>query len=80
MAYSATQAPFYAWDKRWENLKGGIPVLKFKSNNMEKLNTYYVSLQELLENETHPFKLEFRPALLPLEEIKKALKKLLLKR
>lgn len=63
----------FAWDKRWEKPKGGIPMFKFKSNSMEEFDAYYARLKELLESETHPFKPEFHSTLLPLKEIKKAL-------
>lgn len=69
----------FAWDKRWEKPKGNIPIFKFKSNNMKEFNAYYARLKELLESETHPFKPEFRPALLPLKEIREALKNFLKK-
>ncbi|MGC9346266.1 MAG: hypothetical protein ACP5ER_05705, partial [Candidatus Bathyarchaeales archaeon] len=70
----------FAWDRRWEKPKGNIPIFKFKSNNMEEFNAYYARLKELLESETHPFKPEFRPALLPLKEIREALQNFLKKR
>jgi len=70
----------FAWDKRWEKPKGRIPIFKFKSNNIQEFNAYYARLKELLESETHPFKPEFRPALLPLKEIRKTLENFLKKR
>lgn len=70
----------FAWDQRWEKPKGGIPVLKFKSNNMEEFEAYYAGLKELLESETHPFKPEFHPTLLPLKEIRDALENFFRKR
>jgi len=73
-------SPVFAWDKRWEKPKGNIPIFKFKSNNIEEFNAYYARLKELLESETHPFKPEFRPALLPLKEIRKTLENFLKKR
>jgi predicted kinase len=69
-----------AYDKRWEEPKGGIPVFKFKSSNKKQFEAYYASLTELLESETHPFKPEFHPALIPLDEIGKILKNLLERR
>ena len=66
--------PVLAYDKRWEEPKGGIPVFKFRSSNTEEFEAYYARLIELLESEMHPFKPEFHPALLPLEEIRKTLK------
>ncbi len=72
--------PVFAYDKRWEEPKGGIPVFKFKSNNMREFEAYYARLKELLESETHPFRPEFHPALLPLKEIRKTLENFLKKR
>jgi len=73
-------SPVFAWDKRWEKPKGSIPVFKFKSNNTEEFEAYYARLIELLESEMHPFKPEFHPSLLPLKQIRKALKNFLEKR
>jgi len=70
-------SPVFAWDKRWEEPKGGIPIFKFKSNNMEEFEVYYARLTELLESEMHPFKPEFYPVRSPLKEVRKALKNLL---
>lgn len=67
-------SPVFAWDKRWEKPKSGIPLFKFKNNNEEEFNEYYARLKELLESEVHPFKPEFHHAFLPLKEIRKALK------
>lgn len=72
-------SPIFAWDKRWEKPKSNIPIFKFKSNDMEEFEAYYARLKELLESETHPFKPEFHPALLPLKEIREALKNFLKK-
>jgi len=73
-------SPVFAWDKRWEKPKGGIPIFKFKNNDMKEFNAYYARLKELLESEMHPFKPEFHPSLLPLKEIREALRNLLEKR
>jgi len=67
----------FVWDERWEKPKGGIPIFKFKSNNMEEFSEYYARLKELLESEIHPFKQEFHSALLPLKELRKALQNFL---
>lgn len=64
----------YAWDKRWEEPRGNIPIFKFKNNNLLQFEVYYTRLVELLESETHPFKPEFYPIPSPLKEIRKALK------
>ncbi|MCS7115164.1 MAG: AAA family ATPase [Nitrososphaerota archaeon] len=69
--------PVAAYDKRWENPKGGIAVFKFKSNTPEEFEAYYARLKELLESETHPFKPEFHPRLSTLKEIRRALENLL---
>ena len=63
-----------AWDKRWEQPKKECCLFKFKSNNMEEFEDSYSVLTEVLESETHPFKPEFRPRMLPLKEIRKRLK------
>jgi len=65
------------WDKSWEEPKGGVRMFKFKSNNKEEFDAYYARLIELLESETHPFKPEFHPSLLPINEIRRALKNFL---
>jgi predicted kinase len=67
----------FAWDKRWEEPRKECCLFKFKSNNMEEFDDYYSLLTEVLESETHPFKPEFRPKILPLKEIRKRLKNLL---
>jgi predicted kinase len=75
-----TTRPIEAYDKRWENPKGGIAIFKFKSNNPQEFEAYYASLKELLESETHPFKPEFQQRILTLKEIREALKIFLAKR
>lgn len=66
-----------AWDKRWEDPKSECCLFKFKSNNMEEFENYYVRLKELLESEIHPFRPEFRPPLLPLRKVRTALRNFL---
>jgi len=75
---SGDASAVFAWDKRWEEPKGSIPIFKFKSNDMKEFDAYYVRLIELLESETHPFKPEFHQVI-HLEEIRKALKNFLKK-
>jgi len=70
-------SPVFAWDKRWEEPRGSIPIFKFRSSNMKEFDAYYARLKELLESEMHPFKPEFYPVRSPLKEIRKALKNLL---
>lgn len=67
----------FAWDKRWEEPRKECCLFKFKSNNMKEFDDYYSLLTEVLESETHPFKPEFRPKILPLKEIRNRLKNLL---
>jgi predicted kinase len=69
-----------AYEKRWEDPQEGFPVFKFKSNNDKEFDDYYARLRELLQSETHPYKPEFHPALLPSNGIRKALKSFLSKR
>jgi predicted kinase len=76
---SGDASAVFAWDKRWEEPKGGIPIFKFKSNTTKEFEAYYARLIELLESETHPFKPEFHSVLSPLEEIRKTLKNFLKK-
>jgi predicted kinase len=73
-------ATILAYDKRWEEPKGMLPVFKFKSSSAEEFDAYYARLTELLESETHPYKPEFHPALLSANDIRKALKSFLSKR
>jgi len=75
-----TSRPIEAYDKRWENPKGGIAIFKFKSNTPEEFKAYYARLKELLESEIHPFKPEFQQRILTLKEIRRAFKNLLMKR
>jgi len=75
-----TARPIDAYDKRWENPKGGIAIFKFRSNTPEEFEAYYARLKELLESETHPFKPEFQQRILTLKEIRNALKNFLSKR
>ena len=75
---SGDASAVFAWDKRWEEPKGSIPIFKFESNDMKEFDAYYARLIELLESETHPFKPEFHQVI-HLEEIRKALKNFLKK-
>jgi predicted kinase len=75
-----TARPIDAYDKRWENPKGGIAIFKFRSNTPEEFEAYYARLKELLESETHPFKPEFQQRILTLKEMRSALKNFLGKR
>lgn len=68
----------FAWDNRWETPLGGIPIFKFKSNNMEEFENYYARLKELLESEMHPFKPQFHRRL-PLRDVRNALRSFLKK-
>lgn len=70
----------FAYDKRWEEPKGDMPIFKFKSNNIKEFEAYYARLMELLESETHPFKPEFHRVPLPIREMRKALENFLKKR
>jgi len=70
-------SPVFAWDKRWEEPRGSIPIFKFRSSNRKEFDAYYARLKELLESEMHPFKPEFYPVRSPLKEVRKALKNLL---
>jgi len=74
-----SERPIAAYDRRWENPKGGIAVFKFRSNTPAEFEAYYARLKELLESETHPFKPEFHPAPSPLKEIRRTLENLLRK-
>jgi predicted kinase len=65
-----------AWNKRWEKPKKECCLFKFKSNDIEEFEGSYSAITELLESETHPFRPEFRPKMLPLKEIRKRLKNL----
>jgi predicted kinase len=67
----------FAWDGRWETPQRGIPIFKFKSNNLEEFEAYYASLKELLESEMHPFKPEFQRPFLPLKDIRRRLRSFL---
>ena len=75
-----TARPIDAYDKRWENPKGGTAIFKFRSNTPEEFEAYYARLKELLESETHPFKPEFQQRILTLKEMRSALKNFLGKR
>lgn len=55
--------PVATWDERWETPPVGVPIFKFKSNNMEEFEAYYARLAELLESEMHPYKPEFQRVL-----------------
>lgn len=63
----------FAWDKRWEEPKGEIPIFKFRSNDEKEFEAYYARLTELLESEMHPFKPEFHPTI-HLEDIRRTLR------
>jgi len=41
---------------------------------VDEFEDYYARLREVLESEIHPFRPEFRPPMLPLKEIRKALR------
>jgi len=68
-----------AWDARWEEPAGNIPIFKFKNNTPEEFNSCYALLNELLESETHPYKLEFYPVT-PLRKIRGAFEILMKKK
>jgi len=68
----------FAWDNRWETPQIGIPIFKFKSNNMVEFENYYARLKELLESEMHPFKPQFHRRL-PLKEVSNTLRRFLRK-
>ncbi|MDH7478346.1 MAG: AAA family ATPase, partial [Candidatus Bathyarchaeota archaeon] len=36
--------PVFAYNKRWEEPKGNIPMFKFKSSTMKEFDAYYASL------------------------------------
>jgi hypothetical protein len=78
IAFFGSESPVLAWDARWETPLGGVPLFKFKSNNMKEFEAYYARLKELLESEIHPYKPEFHP-LAPFKEIIKSLKNFLKK-
>lgn len=69
-----------AYEKRWENPESGFPVFKFRSSDIKEFEAYYARLVELLESEMHPFKPEFHPALLHVNDIRRALRSFLGKR
>jgi hypothetical protein len=46
---------------------------------MKEFEAYYARLKELLESETHLFRPEFHPTLLPIKEIRKTLENFLRK-
>jgi len=62
VALFGNSTPVFAWDERWENPPLGVPIFKFKSNNMGEFEAYYARLTELLESEIHPYKPEFQQA------------------
>lgn len=66
--------PITAWDKRWQEPTRACCLFKFKSSNVDEFEDYYARLREVLESEIHPFRPEFRPPMLPLKEIRKALR------
>jgi len=45
---SGDASAVFAWDKRWQEPKGGIPIFKFRSNDMKEFEAYYARLIELL--------------------------------
>jgi predicted kinase len=73
-------SPVSVWDEKWEPPVGGVPIFKFRSNNMEEFETSYAHLKELLKSEMHPFKPEFYRLPMPIKEIREALKIFLKKR
>jgi predicted kinase len=66
-----------AWEKRWQRPKGRIPIFKFRNSDIEDFSLHYARLKEVLQSETHPFKPEFRPPLLSIQEIRETLRNLL---
>jgi predicted kinase len=79
IALFGDSTPVFVWDERWETPPVGVPIFKFKSNNIEEFEAYYASLTELLESETHPYKPEFQQSQ-PSKRGIKALKNLLKRR
>ena len=70
-------SPVFAWEKRWQIPKGRIPIFKFRNNDSGDFSLYYERLKEVLQSEIHPFKPEFRPPLLSIQEIRETLRNLL---
>ncbi|MEM1566807.1 MAG: ATP-binding protein [Candidatus Bathyarchaeia archaeon] len=75
-----TSTPIDAYDKHWEDPRGGMAVFKFKSNTLEEFEACYARLRELLESEIHPFKPEFQQRRLALNEIRQAFRSFLSRR
>ena len=73
-------SPVFAWEKRWQIPKGRIPIFKFRNNDSGDFSLYYERLKEVLQSEIHPFKPEFRPPLLSIQEIRETLRNLLRRR
>ncbi|MDH5375637.1 MAG: ATP-binding protein [Candidatus Bathyarchaeota archaeon] len=70
-------SPVLAWGKRWQRPKGRIPIFKFRNSDTEDFSLYYARLKEVLQSETHPFKPEFRPPHLSIQEIRETLRNFL---
>jgi predicted kinase len=73
-------SPVFAWEKHWQIPKGRIPIFKFRNNDSGDFSLYYERLKEVLQSEIHPFKPEFRPPLLSIQEIRETLRNLLKRR
>ena len=73
-------SPVFAWEKRWQTPKGRIPIFKFRNNDSGDFSLYYARLKEVLHSEIHPFRPEFRPPLLSIQEIRETLRNLLKRR
>jgi predicted kinase len=73
-------SPVFAWEKRWQSPKGRIPIFKFRNNDSGDFSLYYARLKEVLQSEIHPFRPEFRPPLLSIQEIRETLRSLLKRR
>lgn len=73
-------SPVFAWEKRWQSPEGRIPIFKFRNNDSGDFSLYYARLKEVLQSEIHPFRPEFRPPLLSIQEIRETLRSLLKRR
>ena len=48
-----------AWDKSWENPRGGMPVFKFRNNSLAEFETSYYVLSDLLRSKVNPYRSRF---------------------
>jgi len=58
-----------AWDKRWEDPPGRMPMMKFRNNSLADFEMSYYVLTDLLKSKVHPYRRRFFANIYPKIEL-----------